>query len=59
MRRRAKKIRVLLMDVDGVLTDGDVCLLSMPDGSAEELKIFNAHDGAGLMLAHIVGLSRA
>lgn len=56
VRRRAKKIRVLLMDVDGTLTNGDVCLLSMPDGSAEELKIFNAHDGAGLVLAHIVGL---
>jgi 3-deoxy-D-manno-octulosonate 8-phosphate phosphatase (KDO 8-P phosphatase) len=56
VKRRAKKIRVLLMDVDGTLTNGDVCLLSMPDGSAEELKIFNAHDGAGLVLAHIMGI---
>src|SRR5580700_3463866 len=56
VKRRAKKIRVLLMDVDGTMTNGDVCLLSMPDGSADELKIFDAHDGAGLVLAHIVGL---
>lgn len=55
-RRRAKKIRLLLMDVDGVLTNGTVCLQAFPDGSVAELKIFNAHDGAGIKLASIVGL---
>ena len=29
---RARKIRVLLMDVDGVLTDGRIWLLSQKDG---------------------------
>lgn len=53
--QRAKKIRVLLFDVDGVLTDGRVCLQSFPDGSVTEMKIFNAHDGAGLSLAHRMG----
>jgi len=53
--QRAKKIRVLLFDVDGVLTDGRVCLQSFPDGSVAEMKIFNAHDGAGLSLAHRMG----
>jgi 3-deoxy-D-manno-octulosonate 8-phosphate phosphatase (KDO 8-P phosphatase) len=53
---RAKKIRVLLMDVDGVLTDGHVWLLSRRDGTASELKGFSAHDGAGLKLARAAGL---
>jgi 3-deoxy-D-manno-octulosonate 8-phosphate phosphatase (KDO 8-P phosphatase) len=56
VRRRAKKIRLLLMDVDGVLTDGHVCLQTFPDGHVGEMKIFHAHDGAGLKLASIVGL---
>src|SRR5712691_3802487 len=54
--KRAKKIRLLLMDVDGVLTRGDVFLQSQPDGTALELKAFSAHDGAGLTLMRIMGL---
>lgn len=54
--RRAKPIRVLLVDVDGTMTNGDVCLQGFPDGSVVEMKIFNAHDGAGLKLASIMGL---
>jgi 3-deoxy-D-manno-octulosonate 8-phosphate phosphatase (KDO 8-P phosphatase) len=53
---RAKKIRVLLMDVDGVLTDGRVWLLSHRDGTAGELKGFSAYDGAGLKVARAAGL---
>lgn len=53
---RAKKIRVLLMDVDGVLTDGRVWLASWPDGTAHEMKGFDAYDGQGLMLARTMGL---
>src|SRR5579864_8411816 len=53
---RAKQIRVLLMDVDGVLTDGHVWLLSRRDGTASELKGFSAYDGAGLKLARAAGL---
>jgi len=53
---RAKKIRVLLMDVDGTLTDGRVWLLSRRDGTASEIKGFNAHDGAGLKIARVGGL---
>src|SRR5450631_672809 len=53
---RAKKIRVLIMDVDGVLTDGHVWLLSRRDGTASELKGFSAYDGAGLKLARAAGL---
>lgn len=54
--QRAKKIRILLMDVDGVLTDGRVWLASRPDGTAEEIKGFSAYDGAGLKLAKLGGL---
>jgi len=54
--RRAKPVRVLLMDVDGTMTPGEVCLQSFPDGSVAELKIFNAHDGAGIKLASIMGI---
>lgn len=54
--RRARKIRVLLMDVDGTMTPGFVCLQSFPDGSVAEMKMFNAHDGAGIKLASVMGL---
>src|SRR5271156_6101958 len=54
--RRAKPIRVLLMDVDGPLTPGAVCLQAFPDGSVAEMKVFDAHDGAGLKLASIMGI---
>ena len=56
IRRRAARIRLLLMDVDGTLTDGHVYLLSEPDGTALELKCFNAQDGQGLTLAAQGGL---
>jgi 3-deoxy-D-manno-octulosonate 8-phosphate phosphatase (KDO 8-P phosphatase) len=53
---RARKVRVLLMDVDGVLTDGHVYLQSFPGEIALELKAFHSQDGAGLKLARIAGL---
>ena len=45
--KRARQVTVFLMDVDGTITDGGVTLLSLPDGSAQEIKTFNAHDGQG------------
>lgn len=56
LNARARKIRVLLMDVDGVLTDGHIWLLSRRDGTASEIKGFSAYDGAGLKLARAAGL---
>jgi 3-deoxy-D-manno-octulosonate 8-phosphate phosphatase (KDO 8-P phosphatase) len=54
---RARKIKLFLMDVDGTLTDGGVNLLSLPgDGGIAEMKVFNSQDGAGLKLAHIMGI---
>src|SRR6201987_2585482 len=53
---RAKRIKLFLIDVDGHLTDGGVCLISPPGGGEIlEMKVFNAKDGAGLTLAHIIG----
>src|SRR5208282_2584977 len=56
VKKRAAQIKVLLMDVDGTMTDGGVMLLSQPDGTALEIKKFDAHDGQGLTLAHTAGL---
>ena len=56
LKKRAMYIKVFLMDVDGTITDGSVTLLSQPDGSALEIKTFDAHDGQGLSLAHTAGI---
>jgi len=56
LKKRAAQIKIILMDVDGTMTDGAVTLLSQPDGSALEIKTFDAHDGQGLTLAHTAGL---
>jgi 3-deoxy-D-manno-octulosonate 8-phosphate phosphatase (KDO 8-P phosphatase) len=56
LKKRAAQITLLLMDVDGTMTDGGVTLLSQPDGSALEIKTFDAHDGQGLTLARTAGL---
>lgn len=46
IEQRAAKIRLLICDVDGVLTDGR--LYFGPEG--ESLKVFHAHDGVGLKM---------
>ena len=42
---RARKIKLLLMDCDGVLTDGRLYY----GASGEDLKVFNARDGQGIV----------
>ncbi len=49
---RAAKIKLLLMDCDGVMTDGRVFFVPMPDGSVSETKCFDCHDGISLAWAH-------
>ena len=56
LRKRAAQVEVLLMDVDGTMTDGSVTLLSQNEEIALEIKTFDAHDGQGLTLAHTAGL---
>lgn len=45
---RARKIRLLMMDVDGVLTDGRI----LRDGQGHELKSFDVKDGHGIVMVH-------
>jgi 3-deoxy-D-manno-octulosonate 8-phosphate phosphatase (KDO 8-P phosphatase) len=52
----ARKIELLLMDVDGVMTDGTLLFIPMPDGSVAEAKTFNVNDGAALGMARRAGL---
>lgn len=56
LKKRAAQIKLLLMDVDGTMTDGGVTLLSQPDGTALEIKTFDAHDGQGLTLVQTAGI---
>jgi 3-deoxy-D-manno-octulosonate 8-phosphate phosphatase (KDO 8-P phosphatase) len=56
LKKRAAQIKVLLMDVDGTMTEGGVTLLSQTEEIALEIKTFDAHDGQGLTLAHTAGL---
>lgn len=49
---RARRIRLVLLDVDGVLTDGKILLHA--DGS--ESKQFDIRDGTGIVLAQKAGL---
>jgi 3-deoxy-D-manno-octulosonate 8-phosphate phosphatase (KDO 8-P phosphatase) len=57
---RARRTKILIFDVDGVLTDGQLYFLpqSGPDGQqyALEFKGFTAHDGLGITLARLGGL---
>jgi len=57
---RARRIKVLIFDVDGVLTDGQLYFLpqSSSDGKQYglEFKGFTAHDGLGITLARLGGL---
>lgn len=52
IERRASRIRLLLMDCDGVLTDGRITLI----GDGDEEKSFHTRDGHGLVLLHRAGL---
>jgi 3-deoxy-D-manno-octulosonate 8-phosphate phosphatase (KDO 8-P phosphatase) len=53
---RAKKIKVLLMDVDGVLTDGKMYYLPGHNGEMVEFKAFHSMDGIGLRLLNQFGI---
>lgn len=52
VERRAASIKLLLMDCDGVLTDGRITLLE----NGDEEKSFHTRDGHGLVLLHRAGL---
>lgn len=52
LAERCRRIRLVLTDVDGVMTDGTILLL--PGG--QEGKSFHIRDGLGVVMAHRAGL---
>jgi len=53
--QRAQAIRLLLLDVDGVLTDGRLYF----DAKGETLKVFHVRDGHGIKMAQRAGIEVA
>ncbi len=56
VKAKASGIKLVLMDVDGVLTDGKLYYIPGPDGNPAELKGFNSQDGAGLHFLNWSGI---
>jgi 3-deoxy-D-manno-octulosonate 8-phosphate phosphatase (KDO 8-P phosphatase) len=54
---RASRIRLLLMDVDGVLTDGKFYFFPGPDGEIVETKAFDSQDGIALQWLRRKGIA--
>lgn len=52
LNERCQRLKLILSDVDGVMTDGSVFILP----SGEEARVFNVRDGYGIILAHAAGL---
>ncbi len=52
IKARFKKIKLLLLDVDGVLTDGRIVY----DSHGKDLKFFDVHDGLGVYVLHKSGI---
>jgi 3-deoxy-D-manno-octulosonate 8-phosphate phosphatase (KDO 8-P phosphatase) len=61
---RARRIKIILFDVDGVLTNGSIWLFPVPAASSNapssspmvEAKGYNAHDGTAISLARLGGM---
>lgn len=52
---KARKIRMVIFDVDGVLTDGSLHFMA----SGEEIKTFSSHDGHGMKMLKASGVELA
>ncbi len=55
IKEKAKKIKLVIFDVDGVLTDGSIII----DGEGNELKRFNVRDGHGIKALQKAGIKVA
>ncbi len=55
----ARGIRLVILDVDGVLTDAGIYVGALPDGETLELKRFDIQDGVGIKLLQAAGLDVA
>ena len=54
-KQRIQKIKLLIMDVDGVLTDGKIIY----DSQGNEVKVFDAQDGYGIVFFQRAGFKTA
>ena len=55
MHEKARRIKLLVLDVDGVMTDGTLTY----NGRGDEIKKFNVYDGLGLKLLMKAGVAVA
>ena len=55
LKNRIKKIKALVMDVDGVLTNGNIVI----DHQGNETKYFHVQDGLGIVLMKQAGYKTA
>ena len=55
LHQRARRVRLLAMDVDGVLTNGKINL----DEQGREIKVFDVQDGFGIVLFRRAGYQTA
>jgi len=53
LKEKASKIKLLLLDVDGVMTDGSIIL----DNEGNELKRFHVRDGHGIKMLQKAGIT--
>jgi 3-deoxy-D-manno-octulosonate 8-phosphate phosphatase (KDO 8-P phosphatase) len=53
LKARFRKVKLLLLDVDGVLTDGRIIY----DSSGKDSKFFDVHDGLGVYCLHKFGIN--
>ncbi|HDH11856.1 MAG TPA: HAD-IIIA family hydrolase [Nitrospirae bacterium] len=53
MKEKAGKIKLLILDVDGVMTDGSIIL----DNEGNELKRFHVRDGHGIKMIQKAGIT--
>lgn len=56
VKARAAKIKLLLMDVDGVLTDSKLYFFPGPDGTVIEIKGFDSQDGIAFQWCRLKGI---
>lgn len=50
--KKAKKIKLVILDVDGVMTDGSIVL----DNEGNEFKMFHVRDGHGIKMLNKAGI---
>lgn len=55
----ARRIGLVVLDVDGVLTDGGVYFGALPEGETLEMKRFDIQDGLGIRLLQWAGIEVA